>query len=94
MKLEQFDMERMQSTFENLVEFNLSESGVRPLTARELIEDAAGLDGLLDQPLVYSQSNGTIELRGRSPRSIPAPASTTSRSPTAGPKPTSSPCSG
>lgn len=63
MKLEQFDMERMQSTYENLVEFNLSESGVRPLTARELIEDTAGLDGLLDQPLVYTQSNGTIELR-------------------------------
>ena len=63
MKLEQFDMERMQSTYENLVEFNLSESGVRPLTPRELIEDPAGLDGLLDQPLVYTQSNGTIELR-------------------------------
>ena len=63
MKLEQFDMERMQSTYENLVEFNLSESGVRPLTPRELIEDAAGLDGLLDQPLAYTQSNGTIELR-------------------------------
>ena len=63
MKLERFEMERMQSTFENLVEFNLSESGVRPLTARELIEDAQGLEGLLDQPLVYTQSNGTIELR-------------------------------
>ena len=63
MKLEQFAMERMQSTYENLVEFNLSESGVRPLSARELIEDPEGLDGLLDQPLVYSQSNGTIELR-------------------------------
>ena len=63
MKLEQFAMERMQSTYENLVEFNLSESGVRPLTPRELVEDAAGLEGLLDQPLVYSQSNGTIELR-------------------------------
>ena len=63
MRLEQFDMERMQSTYENLVEFNLSESGVRPLTPRELIEDAGGLDGLLDQPLGYSQSNGTIELR-------------------------------
>jgi len=56
-------MERMQSTYENLVEFNLSESGVRPLTPRELVEDQAGLEGLLDQPLVYSQSNGTIELR-------------------------------
>ena len=63
MKLEQFDMERMQSTYENLVEFNLSESGVRPLTARELVEDTAGLEALLDQPLVYTQSNGTIELR-------------------------------
>ena len=63
MKLEQFAMERMQSTYENLVEFNLSESGVRPLTPRELIEDSKGLDGLLDQPLVYSQSNGTIALR-------------------------------
>jgi aspartate/methionine/tyrosine aminotransferase len=63
MKLEQFAMERMQSTFENLVEFNLTESGVRPLTPRELVEDSAGLEGLLDQPLVYSQSNGTIELR-------------------------------
>jgi len=63
MKLEQFDMERMQSTYENLVEFNLSESGVRPLTPRELVEDTAGLEALLDQPLVYTQSNGTIELR-------------------------------
>jgi aspartate/methionine/tyrosine aminotransferase len=63
MKLEQFDMERMQSTYENLVEFNLSESGVRPLTARELVEDPGALEGLLDQPLVYTQSNGTIELR-------------------------------
>jgi aspartate/methionine/tyrosine aminotransferase len=63
MKLERFEMERMQSTFENLVEFNLSESGVRPLTPRELVEDPQGLDGLLDQPLVYTQSNGTLELR-------------------------------
>jgi aspartate/methionine/tyrosine aminotransferase len=63
MKLEQFAMERMQSTYENLVEFNLSESGVRPLTPRELIADSSGLDGLLDQPLAYTQSNGTIELR-------------------------------
>jgi len=63
MKLERFDMERMQSTYENLVEFNLSESGVRPLTPRELVEDAGGLEGLLDQPLVYTQSNGTVDLR-------------------------------
>jgi aspartate/methionine/tyrosine aminotransferase len=63
MKLERFEMERMQSTYENLVEFNLSESGVRPLSPRELVENAAGLEALLDQPLVYTQSNGTIDVR-------------------------------
>ena len=42
MKLEQFAMERMQSTYENLVDFNLSESGVRPLTPRELLSDRDG----------------------------------------------------
>jgi aspartate/methionine/tyrosine aminotransferase len=55
-------MERMQSTFENLVDFNLSESGVHPLTPRELLGPDR-LDVVLDQPLVYTQSNGTIELR-------------------------------
>ena len=63
MRLEQFAMERMQSTWENLVDFNLSESGVHPLTPRELLQNT-GVDALLDQPLVYTQSNGTIELRG------------------------------
>lgn len=63
MKLERFEMERMQSTYENLVDFNLSESGVQPLTPRELVEDAQGLEALLDQPLSYTQSNGTIDLR-------------------------------
>jgi aspartate/methionine/tyrosine aminotransferase len=62
MRLEQFAMERMQSTWENLVDFNLSESGVHPLTPRELLQNT-DLDIVLDQPLVYSQSNGTVELR-------------------------------
>lgn len=62
MKVEQFAMERMQSTWENLVEFNLSESGVYPMTPRELLEDTH-LDVVLDQPLVYTQSNGTRDLR-------------------------------
>ena len=62
MKLEQFAMERMQSTWENLVDFNLSESGVYPLTPRELLGDSQ-VDVVLDQPLVYTQSNGTIALR-------------------------------
>ena len=29
-----FEMERMQSTWENLVDYDMSESGVRPLTLR------------------------------------------------------------
>ena len=65
MKLEPFAMERMQSTFENEVDFNLSESGVYPLSVRELLDDPAEWDGVLDQPLVYTQSNGTRELRTR-----------------------------
>jgi aspartate/methionine/tyrosine aminotransferase len=65
MAIELFEMERMQSTWENLVEYDMSESGVRPLTLRELVEMGFDLDEFLDQPLGYSQSNGTIELRQR-----------------------------
>jgi len=63
MKLEQFQMERMQSTWENLVRYNLSESGVHPATIGELIPDPAERDQLLGTELGYSQSNGTPELR-------------------------------
>jgi aspartate/methionine/tyrosine aminotransferase len=35
--METFEMERMQSTYENLVDYDMSESGVRPLTLRELM---------------------------------------------------------
>ena len=63
MKLELFQMERMQSTYENLVEYDMSESGVRPLTLRELGEMGFDLEAFLDVPLGYSQSNGTLALR-------------------------------
>ena len=62
MRVEQFAMERMQSTWENRVDVNLSESGVYPLTPRELLQDR-DLEIVLDQALVYTQSNGTPELR-------------------------------
>jgi aspartate/methionine/tyrosine aminotransferase len=62
MRLEQFAMERMQSTWENLVDYNLSESGVSPLSPRELLQND-NLDVVLDQRLVYTQSNGTPALR-------------------------------
>ncbi len=63
MKIEQFDMERMQSTWENVVEMDMSESGVRPVSLRELAAMGLDIDGILDTPLTYSQSNGTIPLR-------------------------------
>lgn len=65
MKLETFAMERMQSTFENRVDFNLSESGVHPLLLGELVEDRDGRASLFSEPLRYTQSNGTVELRNR-----------------------------
>ena len=38
MRYSPFRMERWQSTYEHRVEINLSESGVHPLTTKELIE--------------------------------------------------------
>jgi hypothetical protein len=63
MKIEPFEMERMQSTWENVVELDMSESGVRPVSLRELGEMGLDLEALLEMPLGYSQSNGTLALR-------------------------------
>jgi aspartate/methionine/tyrosine aminotransferase len=62
MKIEEFKMERMQSKFEFQVEYNLSESGVYPLTFEELVP-ADKLDEILKTPLGYLQTNGTTGLR-------------------------------
>ena len=53
----------MQSTYENQVEFNLSESGVQPLRLAELVDDEAARDALMTEALRYTQSNGTVPLR-------------------------------
>ncbi len=63
MKIEVFAMERMQSTYENLVEFNLSESGVHPMRVAELFDTQAEREAFLEQEICYTQSNGTVELR-------------------------------
>jgi hypothetical protein len=65
MRIEPFAMERMQSTWENLVSYNLSESGVHPLRVNELLTSPGEVQDLLGQSLVYTQSNGTPELRDR-----------------------------
>jgi aspartate/methionine/tyrosine aminotransferase len=63
MRIELFDLERFQSTYENEVEFNLSESGVHPLRLGELVHDPAARDALLAETLRYTQTNGTPPLR-------------------------------
>jgi len=63
LKLEPFEMERMQSTWENRVAHNLSESGVHPMTVEEVLATPEERAALLREPLVYIQSNGTEELR-------------------------------
>ena len=63
MRIAPFTLERVQSEWEHRVRYNLSESGVSPLSARALLGDGPGLDALVDAPLVYTQTNGTPELR-------------------------------
>jgi aspartate/methionine/tyrosine aminotransferase len=63
MKIPKFEMERWQSVYEHRVRYNLSESGVMPLTLAELLE----MTGLkpADMRLGYPQTNGSDELRER-----------------------------
>jgi aspartate/methionine/tyrosine aminotransferase len=58
-----FEMERMMSKFENIVEYNLSESGAHPLSLRQLLGDADLVEELLDTEFHYPQTNGIPELR-------------------------------
>ena len=64
MSFEPFAMERWQSTWENRVQYNLSESGVHPLTVAELLTIAGrSVDDLATHRLGYPQSNGSEPLR-------------------------------
>lgn len=65
MRFTPFEMERWQSTYENRVRFNLSESGVHPMTIAELLELAGATEGVDHLRLGYGQSNGSDELRER-----------------------------
>lgn len=73
MRIQPFELERFQSVHEHQVEINLTESGVEPLELGELLgPDAVG--ALLDQPLAYTQSNGTPELRAAVAATLPGAA--------------------
>lgn len=62
MKIETFEMERVQSIYENRVKYNLTESGVHPFTIIELLEQNE-IDHLLSTRLGYGQTNGSDKLR-------------------------------
>ena len=63
MKIDRFQMERTQCLYENEVEFNLSESGVLPLSLGELLPDADRRAALDDELLRYPHSTGGERLR-------------------------------
>ena len=58
-----FEMERMMSVWENAVDYNISESGVHPMTVEELVDDPKRIEELLATGLGYPQANGILELR-------------------------------
>jgi aspartate/methionine/tyrosine aminotransferase len=62
MHIEPFEMERFQSLWENVVDYNLSESGVHPLKLEELLTDT-DLNNVQQIPIGYNQTNGTAALR-------------------------------
>ncbi len=59
-----FEMERYMSAHEQKVEYNLSESGVHPMTLRELLNfQEELLEELLETEINYAHANGRPELR-------------------------------
>ena len=65
MRIDLFQMERTQCLFENIVDFNLSESAVLPLRVEELLDGEFGAEKFLSQALRYPESGGSFELRER-----------------------------
>ena len=63
MNIDLFQMERMQSLYWHLVDYDLSESGVIPMTIRELLGPAADADTFLQTALGYPLSEGSYEAR-------------------------------
>jgi aspartate/methionine/tyrosine aminotransferase len=61
--IEPFEMERYQSLYWHLVDHDLSESGVTPLTIRELLGPGADAETFVQQSLGYPLSEGSYEAR-------------------------------
>jgi aspartate/methionine/tyrosine aminotransferase len=66
MRIEPFALERWMTTWETEVEYDLAESGIQPMSVNELgrlTGEQERISDLLEQPLLYSEACGTIELR-------------------------------
>lgn len=64
MKFETFELERNQSLYENVVDYNLSESGIHPLKISEILTSEEQKE-ILNLELSYGHTNGTKLLRKR-----------------------------
>ena len=62
-KIDLFEMERYQSRHWHLVDYDLSESGVLPMTIRELLGPGADAEAFLQTGLGYPLSEGSLESR-------------------------------
>jgi aspartate/methionine/tyrosine aminotransferase len=62
MKIGEFSLERIQSLYENIVPLNLSDSGVHPMSIRELLSPAE-IEELMELELGYGWTNGEVSLR-------------------------------
>jgi len=62
MQITEFTLERIQSLYENVVEYNLSDSGVHPYSLSALLTEEQSKE-VLNLELGYGWTNGKIELR-------------------------------
>ena len=70
--IELFEMERYQSLHWHQVDHDLSESGVLPMTIRDLLGPDADAEAFLQHELGYPLSEGSVETRATSPPGTPA----------------------
>src|SRR3970040_2065290 len=63
MRIDRFEMERFQSTWETTVEDSLSESGLPPPSLSALVDRSWLQEVLAHEPLGYGHTNGSPELR-------------------------------
>ena len=55
-----FAQERVMSKWENVVDYNLGDSGVHPMTTKELVDDPKAIEELLSTGLYHPPANGDL----------------------------------